>query len=216
MLNVDKVEATDEMAILSLSYKFEGNEKGYPFQLTVRMQYKLDKEGFAITFYVSNDMNSTPLPLYIGWHPYFACQAYKAVVTLDQSVEWAHVEMNENFNPSGITQIFKGLDGSTPIGGTASDPTFYDDEYKVLKSPNECSRLETKLYDPDNDQTVVLWQDSNFRFIQLFTGSTSLFGEGAVAIEPMSGMADSYNNHDHLSILSGGEVWSGEFGVYVK
>lgn len=63
---------------------------------------------------------------------------------------------------------------------------------------------------------VVLWQDSNFRFVQVFTGSASGFGENAVAIEPMSAMADSYNNHDHLSILSGGEEWNGAFGVYVN
>ena len=44
----------------------------------------------------------------------------------------------------------------------------------------------------------------------------SRFGENAVAIEPMSGMADAYNNHDHLSTLSGEENWTGEFGVYVE
>ena len=63
---------------------------------------------------------------------------------------------------------------------------------------------------------VVLWQDSNFRFVHVFTGSNSIFHENAVAIEPMSAMADAYNNHDHLTTLSAGETWGGSFGVYVE
>ena len=79
-----------------------------------------------------------------------------------------------------------------------------------------CHDIKTRLYDPDTGQTVVLWQAPNFRFNHIFTGSMSRFGENAVAIEPMSGMADAYNNHDHLSTLSGEENWMGEFGVYVE
>ncbi len=215
VFQVAKADATDESAILGVVYSFPGDEKGYPFKLTVMIEYTLDKNGFKLGFTVANDMATTPLPFYVGWHPYFACEAYKAYVTLDPCGKWSRVEMNENFNPTGITDIFKGLDGTTPIGGTSAKPTFYDDEYKVLTSPNDCARMETKLYDPDSNQTVVLWQDSNFRFVHVFTGSASLFQENAIAIEPMGGMADAYNNHDHLSVVSGDEVWKGEFGVYV-
>ncbi len=215
VFQVANADATDESAVLGVSYSFPGNEKGYPFKLTVMIEYTLDKNGFKVGFTIANDMATTPLPFYVGWHPYFACEAYKAYVTLDPCAKWSHVEMNENFNPTGITNTFKGFDGTTPIGGTSAKPTFYDDEYKVLTSPNDCPRMETKLYDPDSNQTVVLWQDSNFRFVHVFTGSASLFKENAVAIEPMGGMADAYNNHDHLSVISGDEVWKGEFGVYV-
>ncbi len=52
--------------------------------------------------------------------------------------------------------------------------------------------------------------------MHIFTGSSSLFQENAVAIEPMGGMADAYNNHDHLSVISGGEIWKGEIGVHVS
>lgn len=141
VLNVDKSDATDEMAALTLSYKFAGDEKGYPFKLTVHIQYTLSKNGLDISFSITNDMVSSPLPLYIGWHPYFACKAYKATIIFDQCTSWGHIEMNENFNPSGMTSIFKGFDGSTPIGGTLSNPTYYDDGFKALTSTNTCSKL---------------------------------------------------------------------------
>ena len=98
-----------------------------------------------------------------------------------------------------------------PLEEIATNPTLYDDCYKALQPPHTCPTFQTRLFDPETGQTVVLWQDSNFRFLQVFTGSSSLFGENAVAIEPMSGAVDGYNNHDHLTTLSGGESWIGEF-----
>ena len=212
VFTIEKTSTDNTSALLLLRYTFHGDEPGYPFKLTTLIEYQLTKTGLTVTFTIVNDMTTTPLPFYVGWHPYFACKAYKAVVTFDrpatQIEAWAHVEMNSNLNPTGLTTIFHGFDGTTPIGGTLNNPTFYDDEYKPLVTELSCPLIHTRLYDPDDDQTVTLWQDSNFRLVHMFTGSASMFGENAVAIEPMSGMTDSYNNHDHLAILSGGEVCS--------
>ena len=53
-------------------------------------------------------------------------------------------------------------------------------------------------------------------FVLVFTGSNSIFNANAVAIEPMSAMADAYDNHDHLTTLSVGEAWGGSFGVHIE
>lgn len=135
----------------------------------------------------------------------------------DKCTPWNHVELNANMDPTGITEHFYGFNGTQPIGGTATNPTFYDDEFKPAQPNNlVCEIIETRLYDEPTQQTVVLWQDPNYRLVHVFTGSEASFHQDAVAIEPMSGMADAYNNHDHLSILSGGETWSGIVGVYVE
>ena len=220
VFTVEKTQADNSSALLVLRYSFRGDEPGYPFMLTVHIEYQLSKSGLSVSFTVVNDMLTTPLPFYMGWHPYFACQAYKAVLTFDRTVAetegWLHVEMNSNLNPTGITDLFKGFDGTSPIGGTLNNPTFYDDEFKPSGYGSSCPEIHTKLYDPDDDQTVTLWQDFNFRFVHVFTGSASLFNENAVAIEPMSAMADGYNNHDHLTTLSGGETWKGMVGIFVE
>lgn len=215
-LTVRSSEITYTQAALTLSLDYNGDEEGYPFQMEVFVTYTLSKDGFSISLNVTNKMPGSPLPLYVGWHPYFACTAYKAVVTLDPCTEWNHVTMDTNFDPTGATQLNRTFDGSRPIGGTLTMPTFYDDEFKAREPAGVCHGLKTKLHDADTGQTVVLWQGANFRFVHIFTGSMSRIGENAVAMEPMSAMADAYNNHDHLSTLSGGETWTGEFGIYVE
>ena len=51
---------------------------------------------------------------------------------------------------------------------------------------------------------------------ELFTGALADHGSASVAFEPMSGMADAYNNHDGLVTISAGGSWSGTFGVRVE
>ena len=216
-MTVEKQVVTDDYAELRLSYHFNGLEQGYPFLLNVLIVYRLSDSGFSITVEVTNPSLHGPLPFYVGWHPYFKCTAYSSYVTLDDCTKWNHVDLNSNMDPTGITELYKGLDGTSPIGGNETNPTFYDDEFKPQNGTAEaCSFLQTKIHDAETNHTVVLWQDSNFRFVHVFTGSMSLFNEDAIAIEPMSAMADGYNNHDHLTVLSGGETWTGSFGVYIE
>ena len=215
-MTVTNSEINDTHAMLELTYHFDKPVPGYPFTFKVGINYYLSEAGFSMHIVVVNRMASTPMPFYMGWHPYFACTAYKAFVVLDKCTLWNHVELNANMDPTGITKPYHGFNGTDPIGGTETNPTFYDDEFKPMQ-PNHppCDIIESHIYDEPTKQTVVLWQDSNFRLVHVFTGAEKSFGQDAIAIEPMSGMADAYNNHDHLSVLSGGETWSGIFGVYV-
>ena len=192
------------------------NEPGYPFKLDVKIQYKLeDNKGFSITVTATNSNgDGTPLPFYIGWHPYFKCSSHSTIIQFDTCSSWVHVELNANMNPTGYTTHKNPFDGSKPIGGSPSSPTFYDDEYKSLSSGSLCSSTtQTIINDQDSGQAVVLWQDFDNRFVHVFTGYTD---EGSVAVEPMSGMADAFNNHDGLSTISDGQSWEGSMGVYVK
>lgn len=192
------------------------NEPGYPFTLQVDITYTMNASGLTIAINATN-MNGRgqPLPFYMGWHPYFNCTVNTTVVTIDPCPGWAHLDLNANMDPTGISQVTRAFDGSSPIGGTLSKPTFYDDEYKPLRSLSKCYPLQTRIHDTATSQTIVLWQDRSFPLVHVYTGSMEAFNESSVAVEPMSGMADSFNNHDHLSILSDGETWSGSFGVRI-
>ncbi len=198
-------------AVLTLSYDFKDEDEGYPFAWRYEITYTFSDKGLDISILVRNVMPKEPLPMYIGWHPYFLCTTYKAIITFDKCTGWNHVEVNSNMDPTGITAPGTPFDGETPIGGSPGKPTAYDDEYKAINPPSMCGQLKTKMYDPDTDRTVVLYQSENMRFLQVFTGI-----DGSVAIEPMSGMADAFNNHDHLTILSGGEIFEESFGVYLE
>ena len=216
-LNVTDTKLTPTFGLLQLAYHFDKPVDGYPFVFDVVINYNLSTDGFSMTFFVTNKMDTTPLPFYMGWHPYFVCSPYQAYVVFDNCTRWNHVELNGNMDPTGITQLSYNFNGTTPIGGNQTNPTFYDDEFKPTAPTSPlCDTIETHIYDPPTDQTATLWQDSHFRLVHVFTGSVIDFHENAIAIEPMSGMADAYNNHDHLSVLSGGETWTGTVGVYVQ
>ena len=188
------------------------DEQGYPFKLDISIFYTLNEDGFSIRVNATNvNGNGKPLPFFMGWHPYFNCTSYTSVVAFDDHTQWNHVQLNANMDPTGITEKTRLFDGKSPIGGNNTNPTFYDDEFKSLGSGLGFKGARTKLYDTDTEQTVVLWQDEFFNFVHVFTGNV----EG-VAIEPMSGMADAYNNHDGLAVISDGETWSGNFGIYVE
>ena len=206
-----------ERAVVILSYQFDGKDQGYPFYPLVKITYTLSRKGLDISFTVTNSDKTNPMLFYVGWHPYFKCSVYQSVITFDKCTRWAHVQLNSHAIPTGVTSEFMGFNGSTPIGGSATNPTHYDDAYKAIgRNDTTCSMFKTSLYDPATDQTVVLYQDRNFPFLQVFTGIVSATGEDAMAIEPMSAMTDSFNNHDNLEILSGDEIWKGSFGVYVE
>ena len=210
-MSVTKEKVSNTFGLLELSYHFDQPLSGYPFTFDVSVIYILRPFKFSMTFVVTNRMESTPMPFYMGWHPYFRCTPYKSYVVLDQCTPWNHVELNANMDPTGITSLYHGLNGAEPIGGTEANPTFYDDEFKPVQPNNDgCKYIGTALYDEPSNQTVMLWQDPSFRLVHVFTGKV-----GTIAIEPMSGMADAYNNHDHLSVLSGGETWRGTVGVSI-
>ncbi len=45
----------------------------------------------------------------------------------------------------------------------------------------------------------MLWQDENYRFVQIFTGAMANFGINAIALEPMSA--------EVRSVLRGESSW---------
>ena len=217
-LKVVNQSADEFQANLHLFYEFDDEVRGYPFAWSFEVVYTLSSSlGLGIDFTVTNLEKNLPIPFYIGWHPYFACTAYSTVVTFDPSLKWTYVDMNSNMIPTGITTPdVVPFDGSSAIGGTASAPTFFDTEYKSITPPAYNSFIVSKIHDVASGKMVSLSQSPNMRFVHVFTGSTAGFGEGAVAVEPMSAMADAYNNHDHLSVLSGGEVWKASIRVALE
>eukprot|EP00731_Ephydatia_muelleri_P019665 Em0012g490a len=188
-LTVFNTDITDYYATLTLLYDFDGTDQGYPYTMRMLVSYSLSGAGMTISFDITNNMPQAPLPLTVGWHPYFACSIYQARVEFDPSTPWNLVELNANMDPTGMTHLDSTFDGSREIGGNATVPTFYDVEYKSVM-PSRDAMLVSKIYDAATNQAVVLWQDSNFRLVHIFTGAKTFFGEDGIALEPMSGLAE--------------------------
>lgn len=93
-------------------------------------------------------------------------------------------------------------------------------EFRALASIPQCSTIRNKLIlypsQGGNPSTLILEQDSNFRFSHLFTGSFQGSGKDAIALEPMSAEANAYNNFVDLKILDPNETWEATFGFYLE
>jgi len=237
-LKVVSATAGNDYASLTLGYNFTGKDTpGWPWPLSIEINYALTaRHSLRITTRAFNPSSSgQAVPFYHSWHPYIKVSSVaNAIVAFDASCAgWNHLIMPPgapragSLIPTGKTEAASKsfIDGKSSIGGTDSKPTYYDDEFKSLATgtlfcgSNTSSMLEHTVFDPATKAKVVLFADrSQYRAVQIFTGARETFPEqwSAIALEPMSALADAYNNGDGLTILSAGETFQGTFGLRVE
>lgn len=221
-MSVLRAVADDSAAELTLGFDFDGMDAGYPFLLALNITYRLDESGFTATTTAHNAMgDGTPAPFFNSWHSYYkVADISKATLTLDKCSRWNHLRVTNDSNvysdliPTGVTAPWATFDGSSPIGGTTDAPTYYDDEFKATADSGTCPQLAVRI--ASGADTSVLWMDSRFRFVQVFSGTKKNFGEQAIAVEAMSSAADAWNNEQGIRIIEDGETFVGKFGVRVE
>lgn len=226
-MTVARGDGGQDSAVLELRYQFDGSDPGYPFLLEVAVTYTLSPDGFQINVAATNrDADGWPLPFQNGWHPYFLATLHSATLTLDPCTEgWNHVEVAKgpqfppprysNMVPTTQTRSWDRFNGSFTFGGNASAPTYFDDEVKALR-PELCpngGEMTHTLRDPTSGVETRLTVSPEFRYLQIFTGAMSTWGTDAVVLEPLSSMADAYNNHDGLRVISAGETYTNWYRV---
>jgi aldose 1-epimerase len=216
-------------AKLILQYEFDGTDPGYPFVLNMTLTYELSATGLDIHVHAKNPSKTLALPFFHSVHPYFVAEdVSKCIVEFDNCTSWNHMDMGPGapvdgaLIPTGKASAWQNFDGIKTLGGNQTHPTYYDDEFKAILPVSMCNGITNRIHDPISKDTAVLHTDSNFRVFQIFTGGMTKFDPplSAIAMEPMSALADAFNNGDHLSVLSAGEVYQASFGIgleaYIK
>lgn len=220
--------ATDAGAELTLSASFDGTslagtDRGYPFTVDVAFTYRLDNSGFTIEITATNvSRTGQAAPFMVGWHPFIQLQGpvERATIAFDNRsgynlsvpIGGGPEGPKRDSHPSGVAVPSSDFTDGQPLG-----ERYWDDGFKATASANTVPRLETRVLDRSatgNDlAALVLWQDAQCRFIQVYTG---LRDKGLVAVEPMSGQTDCFNNGDGLVVIQPGEVWETAFGLYLE
>jgi len=204
-------------AEVTLHHDFGGTDPGYPFPMSINLTYRLDAKGFSLTTVAYNrHVRGAAIPFFMGWHPYLAVSdVSKAFVIFDNCTGWNLIKVKkQNLIPTGNTVPFKGFNGTKPIGGTKAVPTLWDNGFKATAA-YKCPNISTRVLDPAGDTSVV-WSDRRYPWVQVFTGIVKGLGEQGIAVEPMSGETDAYNNHQGNHLLQAGESWKGTFGAYLE
>ena len=190
---VDELKKFENHAEIKLYYEELNPPTGYPFKFRVELTYKLTNEFLSLKINVIN-LDDKKLPFTVGWHPYFKS------VDLDKSKIQFDCIKKIKCNKNNIALGFEPFNSKMPL---SLRKRRFDDAF-VLENPY------VKFFTPEYD--LVLKSSEKESFLQLYTPMNT----NAIAIEPMTGVSDSFNNKIGLKKLSPGQSYSIEWQVSIK
>ncbi|SDK39963.1 aldose 1-epimerase [Catalinimonas alkaloidigena] len=201
---VVSVQTHDEEAVVRLEARHPGDPDGYPFAFRVEILYRLHAaEGFSATLRVTNESNHAA-PLVAGWHPYFRLSSSVDELQL-QLPACKRVRLNEWLVPGGRVESFATFAAPTALAE-------HDLNHCLALEAHE-GTVETRLV--GREATLVVWQEAGpgkFNYLQVFTHPTRT----TVALEPMSGAVDAFNNGMGLIMLVPDEQFEAQAGVKLR
>ncbi len=171
-------KANNSNATLTVSYTAKEKNKGYPFLFTVLMQYTLSNTTLNTTITIENN-DTVEFPFNIGWHPYFFSSNRSKSQLEFKSVQ--KLTFDQQMIPSEIKDI-------PQIDSCKIEDKNLDDCY-ILKS--NTIGFQTP------DYKIEIESSAADNYLQLYTPKE----KNHIAIEPMTAIANSFNNKLGISIL---------------
>ena len=172
-------KVTDSTAAVTMVYTETNPPKGFPFQYAFEVTYTLSENNVGIAIKVTN-LDTTPFPFTLGWHPYFYTEH------LAESVVKFNSHQQVAFDEKLIT---KELVLFTNEGDFAIENKQIDDCFVINDAIIE---FET------NEYQVTITSDAAQNYLQMFTPPHRML----IAIEPMTGISNSFNNGIGLQVLA--------------
>ena len=190
---VDELKKFENHAEIKLYYEELNPPTGYPFKFRVELTYKLTNGFLSLKINVIN-LDDKKLPFTVGWHPYFNS------VDLDKSKIQFSCIKKIKCNKNKISLGFEPFNSKMPL---SVRKRIFDDAF-VLE------HQEVKFFTPE--YVLVLKSSEKESFLQLYTPMNT----NAIAIEPMTGVSDSFNNKIGLKELSPGQCYEIEWQISIK
>jgi len=155
----------------SVELGFALSDPGYPSRLHNIVKYRIDSESFTTKFEIENtgERNS---PVMVGTHPYFLTHG-EWDITADKPVKM--LEYADRYFPTGQMTDFS-MHQMTSKSGTVFDNCFMGGGDLHLH----------------NGMAHILIERENMPYFQVYNGEYA--EDKSVAIEPMTGAPDSFNN----------------------
>ena len=182
-------------------------QHGYPFLLDTSVRYELVDHGLTVVHTITNQSDAAA-PVAIGAHPYFRIGD---VPTEDLTLTIAattRFELDETLLP--VTE--HGVDGDFDL---RAGRRLGEIDLNVTLGGLPFGATSSLLTAPDG-RTLEVWQDPDFRYVQVYTPRNFPRREGeglAVAIEPMTAAPDAFNSGLGLRWLDPGDTWTATWGI---
>ncbi|MCX7744349.1 MAG: aldose 1-epimerase [Flavobacteriales bacterium] len=174
---------TSEFASLVLHAAYNRQYSYYPFSFYISIKYTLYQTGkIEITTYYENTGKST-MPLVDGWHPYFITPEGTDQSYLQADIS-EFIEANKLI-PTGRNKEYLNFKDGQIIGDTHWDTCFF---WKL----NGKARLKTSM------GTIIIENIQGYDFLQIYTPPH----RKSIALEPLTGAPDAFNNKIGLTKLA--------------
>ncbi|MEL6865915.1 MAG: hypothetical protein AAFP19_15930 [Bacteroidota bacterium] len=199
---VVRIELQEEEAHMHCRHQYEGQDVVYPFSFQVDIHFSLKSSGhFEVEMQVKNT-GDRPLPMGLGWHPYFRLDGEVDSWSL-QLPPSQQIAIDEWMIPTGGLLEFDVFEDLTPIGAHVLDSGF------LLRDTSSFGQASVTL--SDSLGHLMYWQETGpgkFNYLQVFTPPA----RKSIALEPMTCNIDAFNNGDGLQRLEVGAQMGGRFG----
>lgn len=183
-------ETTEKHTSVTLAYNAVNESKGFPFTYQIQLVYTLTTEHLNLNISVKNT-SSKSFPFTLGWHPYFNSENL-----YNSSLKF---ESNKKF-VLGKRMITTGVEDFKKEKLFAIKDKKLDDCF-ILNS-NEILFL-TPAY------TIQISASSQENFLQIYTPTKV----NTIAIEPTTGVSDSFNNKIGLQVLEPDNFYNTDWNI---
>ncbi len=186
-------EANQDFASVTLSYEERDGCDGFPFKYAIILKYTLNKDGLSLKLAAKN-IDEKSFPYTMGWHPYF--------LSSDLSKSKLSFQSKKKFKIDSNGIVIDKEDFSEDMAIDLKHKTF-DDAF-VLDS--HIVNFITPSYQ------LQLKSSAINKFLQIYTPQDT----EAIAIEPMTGVADSFNNQIGKQVLKPNEEVTTEWTIKIS
>ena len=183
-------ETTEDFASVKLVYTEENESPGFPYTYSIQVEYLLKVDALDINILVTNTDPKT-FPFTIGWHPYFSCSdLFKSTLSFDSNKQIT-------FDERCLTKEI--IDIKNESGFAIKDKQL--DDCFILNSGK--TQFNTLYY------SLLINASSKENFLQIYTPPRA----NTIAIEPTTGVSDSFNNKIGLQTLKPNETYNVTWNV---
>jgi aldose 1-epimerase len=189
-------------------------QPGYPWRLSLEVEYRLDGDGLTVTTEATN-LSEETAPFGLGFHPYITVGTPIDTVRLLLPAR-RRLLTDERALPTGDAAVAGSeFDFTTgrPVGSIKLDTCYTD----LVRDSD--GRARARLERSDGGRRVTVWVDGAFGFLMAFTGDTVQppgRRRTAMALEPMTCPPDALRTGRDVILLPPGAPWRARWGVAVE
>lgn len=186
---VEKQENSNNCAV-TVAYKEKKESKGFPFTYEIYVTYSLAEKGLDVSIKIKNT-DTKPYPFTLGWHPYFNSE------NLETSTLNFKSDKQIAFDENLITKEVIAYNGN--------------EVFEIKKQQlDDCFILNTnKIEFTTPAYQIEITTDLADNYLQMYTPK----GFSVIAIEPMTGVSNSFNNKIGLQVLRPNQSYSLNWNV---